>query len=613
MIYEEGDFFLAHQDTEKEKGMFGTLTIGLPTEHTGGVLSIRFNGAEETVDFSEACNNYKLPFAAFYADCEHEVHPLKSGHRLVLTYNLIQLASENEEKIKGPEFRMQTYELTNTLFEIEHDIIRPIPILLDHQYTPGNFSLENLKNGDRPKADIILQAAKAAGYFAQPVLLTYYQSGMPYWDYDDDNDDLEMEEVYDESLSIEHWLTNEFPELGNYDLDLEDLVSAYKLTDADPIEKEAEGYMGNYGPSLDYWYHYGAVLIWPKKIHPLFLNDRPIAVKLKWLEYYYNQWDDRDQQNEAVVRSLIKSLRSFNKDDWHVRDLDFSIVVKVLRKLNDSGFVDRVASDLFFNIFESVKEEEWAGFLTQYDESQFKDLFNKVLCSNSLKTIRHFVKVLAIILQQSGSKYYDFINNQLQQLAQSIEHISTKNNKLWDTELRDLVRWLIAIDNELEVEEAIVNDISQGLFKERNRKFVNTIINELISLEGKDFGKLGEAIVEISYRDLKERVANEPIPPSNWTREVPKSRNYQDVWKILTPFLQSPTEKVFEYRQRQDLRREVEFAIDDVSIDLKYETIKKGSPHILRITKTEAAYLLKMKEWKEDVELMGSLEGCYYK
>jgi hypothetical protein len=73
LIYEEGDFFLAHKDSEKEKGMFGTLIIGLPSRHSGGELTVKFDGRTETIDFSEAANQYQIPFAAFYADCEQGV------------------------------------------------------------------------------------------------------------------------------------------------------------------------------------------------------------------------------------------------------------------------------------------------------------------------------------------------------------------------------------------------------------------------------------------------------------------------------------------------------------------------------------------------------------
>ncbi len=33
-------------------------------------------------------NPFKLCYAAFYADCQHEVQPVTSGHRLALIYNL---------------------------------------------------------------------------------------------------------------------------------------------------------------------------------------------------------------------------------------------------------------------------------------------------------------------------------------------------------------------------------------------------------------------------------------------------------------------------------------------------------------------------------------------
>ncbi len=52
LVYEKGDFFLPHKDSEKEPGMFGTLVIGLPSAHTGGELVIRFDGREEVVDFA---------------------------------------------------------------------------------------------------------------------------------------------------------------------------------------------------------------------------------------------------------------------------------------------------------------------------------------------------------------------------------------------------------------------------------------------------------------------------------------------------------------------------------------------------------------------------------
>src|SRR5262249_41221277 len=89
LVYDEGAFFAAHRDTEKAQGMFGTLVVVLPSAHRGGELVIRHADRDVTVDLS-AAEASELAFAAFYADCEHEVRPIVEGNRVCLIYNLVQ-------------------------------------------------------------------------------------------------------------------------------------------------------------------------------------------------------------------------------------------------------------------------------------------------------------------------------------------------------------------------------------------------------------------------------------------------------------------------------------------------------------------------------------------
>ena len=100
LIYEEGDFFLPHKDSEKEKGMFGSLVIGLPSKHAGGELVVSFEGKTTAIDFSKLSPNYEIPYCAFYADCTHEIKPLTSGYRVVVVYNLIQEAGKEKLKLE---------------------------------------------------------------------------------------------------------------------------------------------------------------------------------------------------------------------------------------------------------------------------------------------------------------------------------------------------------------------------------------------------------------------------------------------------------------------------------------------------------------------------------
>jgi hypothetical protein len=90
LVYDPGSFFLAHRDTEKVPGMFATLVIVLPCPHRGGQLMIRHAGREVALDLSSR-EVSAVTFAAFYADCEHEVKPVTQGNRVCLIYNLLSL------------------------------------------------------------------------------------------------------------------------------------------------------------------------------------------------------------------------------------------------------------------------------------------------------------------------------------------------------------------------------------------------------------------------------------------------------------------------------------------------------------------------------------------
>ena len=95
LIYDKGSFFISHRDTEKTPGMFATLIIVLPSEHTGGELLIRHRDQQVRLEL-QAADPSEVSFAAFYADCVHEIRPIKSGYRLALVYNLVVTAHASE-------------------------------------------------------------------------------------------------------------------------------------------------------------------------------------------------------------------------------------------------------------------------------------------------------------------------------------------------------------------------------------------------------------------------------------------------------------------------------------------------------------------------------------
>jgi predicted 2-oxoglutarate/Fe(II)-dependent dioxygenase YbiX len=85
LVYEQNQHFLAHQDSEKDDSMVGTLVVTLPSSYTGGELMVRHNEEQKAYRGSKTA----LSLVAFYADCRHEVR----GHRFGAARNLRAMAS----------------------------------------------------------------------------------------------------------------------------------------------------------------------------------------------------------------------------------------------------------------------------------------------------------------------------------------------------------------------------------------------------------------------------------------------------------------------------------------------------------------------------------------
>ena len=93
LVYETGGMFRPHRDSEKESGMFGTLVVLLPAAYTGGELVVEHAGQRRTIDRSGGEQWRGFSYAAFYADCKHEVREVTSGYRVALTFNLCKVSA----------------------------------------------------------------------------------------------------------------------------------------------------------------------------------------------------------------------------------------------------------------------------------------------------------------------------------------------------------------------------------------------------------------------------------------------------------------------------------------------------------------------------------------
>lgn len=301
LVYEKGGFFLPHRDGEKLDRMVATLVISLPSKHTGGELIVRHGGREVVIPMQGAATGLESEFAAFYADCEHEVKPVQSGYRLCLTYNLVLKKSKHKSTSKALDLTSSADQLVNVLSQWSHassadeSSASKLAVLLDHKYSEAGLTVDALKGVDLAQAMALFDAAQRADCDAYLALITLWQSGAAeggYDDYgygsrygrrrsyssrdDDDEDDdeedegggseHEMEEIYDSSLEASHFLdrTGKKVAFGRISLGEKEIVATTDLTDATPDREDFEGYTGNAGMTLERWYHRAAIVLWPR-------------------------------------------------------------------------------------------------------------------------------------------------------------------------------------------------------------------------------------------------------------------------------------------------------------------------------------------------------------
>jgi hypothetical protein len=606
LVYEKGGFFLSHKDSEKEKGMFGTLVIGLPSRHTGGELVVRFEGVEEVAGFAPGSDEYAIHYAAFYADCEHEIKPLTSGYRICLVYNLVQ--EKPGKTIQLESIETHAAKLAGLIKkQLQQNNAKPLIVLLGHQYTPENFSADGLKLNDRPRAEALLRAAQKAGCYAKMCLVTAYLSGAPddggdYYGYDEKiEEDAEMAEVYDEELYIEHWLVNELPAFSKIGFEEDDLIASFALKEDEPVVKESTGYMGNYGPDLMHWYHYGAVMIWSPETNAHLLRQQDAASQLEWVNYFNkNPQQISDSEVAAVEQILLTGVG----DDRRNKEANYNAIAGWITGRKDTRFFLRLDGRTRRFYFIKIDVAHWVKLIRFFPPETTEEIFALVAQDMRLPVLEQLLAILHAL--SATGEFSHLVNPQIKKLPQyfSAPPVNPEEDQMPATgpALQDLF-WL---EKRAPQDEAWVSSMEEILTGCKERTYIHEVLAPQLLLLKERTALAGKLLLFCRHY-LQERVNNQPQPPVNWSRQVPDTTYHKEQWKLLKEFLESPDEKVFNYRKNQSERSEMEHAIRKVEIDLKTETIKKGSPHTLRITKTQAAYHREMKRWEEDRELLNKI------
>lgn len=244
LLYEEGSFFRPHKDSEKAPGMIGTLVISLPSKHEGGDVHLSHSNRRHAFATSNS-SSFDLTALAWYSDVTHEIKPISSGYRLVITYNLLQQSGSPPSAGLFIEQQVQLQALLQKWASTLQSKTRVI-YRLDHKYSQSSLSIQNMKGRDAQRIRCLQQACQEAGFFIFLATMTRTEGYEDEYYGGDDEDSLQLDYVtnLDGSKITE-----------SVDVDIKEILGPDPYKNRNPDSEDEGEFTGNESMPSQYRYH----------------------------------------------------------------------------------------------------------------------------------------------------------------------------------------------------------------------------------------------------------------------------------------------------------------------------------------------------------------------
>ena len=651
LVYDEGSFFLEHRDTEKSPGMFGTLIVALPSLHTGGELVIRHREREVRLDVRSA-DVSELAWAAFYADCVHEVLPITSGCRLVLVYNLRRTVRGRLPR--PPSYDKETADLGRLLRSwcdesVRPDRDQPIKLVypLAHAYTPAELSFAALKGADAAAATVLTAAAGDAACDLHVALLRIEESGAAeyngyagrrwrsrYHDDDEedgedgDDDEFRVAEVFDRSLTLSDWRRPDgsVVSLGTLPFNDGEVCPPEALADMVPDEQHFHEATGNEGASFERSYQRAALVLWPHAQRLRLIARAGFAASMPALDGMVRAWIDGGAEPGHAPWYEAHALAAEMLACWPVQaarrvhdgpSAESEMLSQLLR-LQDREHIESMLANVFAaGAYAAGDNAALVQALKLLPASRVGALLPPVVQGNADLHIGGCADLLARAAAVSAWR------GQLPGAARA----------LLDAMPGDPARPRSPADEwrRERVDAGVIHGTLRALAS-AGHAGLSALADQAVThwlAWPKTYGM--DAVIVPALRRLAERPAlmNRPAclrlraaavdhlrarssldlaPPADWRREARMSCRCEHCL-ALGRFLQSADQEAWRFKAREAERRHVEDSIRQGRHDIDCSTERKGSPHVLVCTKNQASYERRVAQRRADLDDLARLKA----
>ncbi len=634
LVYAPGQFFAPHQDSEKDDAMIATLVVTLPSASTGGVLVVEHGGQSATYRSSKE----SLTFVAFYADCQHHVRPVTSGYRVVLTYNLL-LEGDTVAAAAGRADPGLTTELASCLNEHFGDSDEPtrLAYLLDHEYTQHGLSWARLKGDDASRAAMVRAAAHAADCEVALALAEIQETWSAdetgswerqgwrgrHWDDDeeddededgDSSDDYELQELIESATSLDWWLDESGEATpASLTVDDEEVCASTPTANLSPHESSYEGYMGNYGNTLDRWYRRAAIVVWPRRWDFAVRAEASPGWALDRLADLVRAGD------VAGAREAAGTLDSF----WSVAEKAnpehlLGKALTVAQGLDEPDTAAMLLAPFQIEMLERIHAAALAQLAAHYGESWTRDLLGVWFGRNrsaytswrprrgswleSLPALCEALRAAPGADVPVGRLLTAAAWAPLRESATGMLQFPTPSHRYEAlSELGPAVAGLLvstAIVGAADLRAEVVAFLCQD-----NDDLVVCALSALRAAHEARWQAHPESGLDVIARHcaarLEARVARPARAADDWSIELPEGCRCE-LCQTLGAFLGDPARRTFEWPLAEQRRRHVHDRIDHGELPVRHQTRRSGRPYTLVLSKTDALFAREREARRRD-------------
>ncbi|MDT8369705.1 MAG: 2OG-Fe(II) oxygenase [Longimicrobiales bacterium] len=673
LVYGPGQFFLPHRDSEKSDEMIATLVVTLPSTFTGGTFEVEHAG--ETLTFQGS--KEALSFVAFYPDCTHQVRPVKRGHRVALTFTLSLDPDRAGEGGAGARADADTdgdtvVELARRLrahFETrrpprwawrtdapDRDPPARLVHLLDHQYSLRGLAWHRLKGDDAPRVQALRAAADGAGCEAVLAIAEIHETWGcfdPEWEpprgrhrrwtrerdaWEEEVEDVEppptgpdryeLQDLHDSRVVLTHWMgvDGSAPEPVHTDVEEDELCHTTATAALEPYASEYEGFMGNWGNTMDRWYRRAAVVLWPRERG---FAVRAEAAPRQALDTLVRRLKkgEIDEVRERVRAILPEWARSVSGEEG--RKL-FGRVLRVAEGVDDPELAEALLAPLRLAPLTPRRAAAFAALVRRYEEGWTDALLARWSAApehayvrgdpDPMKWIEGLPALCDALVdadpQAGWSAACLVLWDRWEWISQQIDRVGEIGSPTRrDEAIREHAAPILALLEGV----AMVGDRDLAeralafLCSDEREVLLPCLVGVLRASHAADRDADPPALGLDRLREratlwLHRRLAIPTRAPDDWSITPPPGCDCE-LCGHLAAFLALSEERVFEWPLAKAGRKHLHQRIDQAELPVRHETRRTGSPYTLVLTKTDALFEEEASErWALEADLAW-LEG----